>query len=274
MQEYTAQKVELVGIAGEYKNQRIPLSSKPLVLGKDPQKAHLVLSNDLISRTHCRLYLKNGQVYIEDLHSRNGTWINDEQQLRASQPTVLKSGDLVSLAGSEVFRLVAIAAPSASPAPRQEQLQPVPTQVVRPTGGEKQRGKVPAGMPPFWKSAQNLCALALMIFFFFPWAQVPFFFVNISGYTLGKIGSYGNWAWLSPAGGVGVIIVGLLGEERLQRVIGLITGAMPLVALLYGLSEIGQELFHFLAIGAYCSILAGILLIFSALGLIEIPSNK
>lgn len=274
MQEYTAQKVELVGIGGEYKNQRIPLSSKPLVLGKDPQKAHLVISNDLISRTHCRLYLRNGQVYIEDLHSRNGTWINDEQRLRAAQPTVLKSGDLISLAGSEVFRLVVITAPSASPSPKQEQVQPASTQIVRPVGGEKQRENVSTEMPPFLKNAQNLCALALMIFFFFPWAQVPFFLVNISGYTLGKIGSYGNWAWLIPAGSVGVIIMGLLGEERLQRVIGVITGAMPIVALLYGLSEIGQELFHFLAIGAYCSILAGILLIFSALGLIEIPSGK
>ena len=141
MQDYNIQQIELVGIAGEYQGQRIPLSTKPLILGKDHRKASLVFSNPLISRSHCHIFVTDGHVYIKDLESRNGTWINDEKRLVPLKTTMLESEDVISLAGAEVFQIRAVV-PSPieqekntsvpkSPEIRQEISQkPIPVQLI------------------------------------------------------------------------------------------------------------------------------------------------
>jgi len=87
---------ELFVLAGEFEGERIPLSSKPVIMGKNPAKCALVFSDDAISRTHC-------QIHVEDLNSSNGTWINDERQ----QTARLQAGDMISLAGRVAFQIVA-----------------------------------------------------------------------------------------------------------------------------------------------------------------------
>ena len=39
-------------------------------------------------------------------------------------------------------------------------------------------------------------AFGLLASFFMPWVQ--FFGVGMSGYNLGRLGSYGNYAWIIP----------------------------------------------------------------------------
>lgn len=94
---------ELLIVAGEFEGQRIPLSSTPIVIGKDPGKCALVFSDRAISRTHCQISIVNGSVYVKDLYSSNGTWINDERK----QEAWLKADDMVSLAGRVVLQVVA-----------------------------------------------------------------------------------------------------------------------------------------------------------------------
>ncbi len=52
----------------------------PLVLGATLvgriDSAHLVLEDSTVSRLHARLSLRRDGVWIEDLDSREGTWIN------------------------------------------------------------------------------------------------------------------------------------------------------------------------------------------------------
>lgn len=64
--------LEVVGPDGS--SRQLPLSV-PLEVGRDPA-AGLVLDDQLVSRLHARLTPGAGQVTIEDLGSRNGTFVN------------------------------------------------------------------------------------------------------------------------------------------------------------------------------------------------------
>ena len=75
------------------------LEKPEVVLGRE-------LNNDLpvpdpeISRRHARFITRADGVYIEDLGSTNGTFLNG---VRVKAPTLLHSGDLITLAENTVF---------------------------------------------------------------------------------------------------------------------------------------------------------------------------
>ena len=49
-----------------------------------------------VSRLHARLLLRGDQVMVEDLHSANGTWVN-QVQLSPNRPFPLQHGDVLRL---------------------------------------------------------------------------------------------------------------------------------------------------------------------------------
>ena len=53
----------------------------------------LIISDNAVSGTHCELTFDDGKVYIEDLNSTNGTFIDGERISRAE----LKNGDILIL---------------------------------------------------------------------------------------------------------------------------------------------------------------------------------
>ena len=55
--------------------KRIPLHSLPVVVGRNPP-ADIVLEGTTVSRRHCRLELRDGQLRLSDLASTNGTYVN------------------------------------------------------------------------------------------------------------------------------------------------------------------------------------------------------
>lgn len=68
--------------------------SKPeLTLGRDPS-SDIPLEEDVVSMHHARVWFKNKQWWLEDLHSTNGTYLNDE---RVETPTILISGDEIRI---------------------------------------------------------------------------------------------------------------------------------------------------------------------------------
>ena len=61
----------------------IPLRDPEVRLGRCARCAQLVVTGETVSRCHCRILAVNDAVYIEDLNSRNGTWVNGTRVHRA-----------------------------------------------------------------------------------------------------------------------------------------------------------------------------------------------
>jgi predicted component of type VI protein secretion system len=83
-----------------------PIPGSSYILDKPEVVLGRELNNDLpvpdpeISRRHTRFITRADGVYIEDLGSTNGTFLNG---VRIKAPTLLHSGDLITLAESTVF---------------------------------------------------------------------------------------------------------------------------------------------------------------------------
>ncbi len=63
-------------------------------------KSDFVTSDPLMSRQHFKLSIRDGQIFVEDLNSLNGTYVN---QRLINGKTLLKSGDIIT-AGRTVFK--------------------------------------------------------------------------------------------------------------------------------------------------------------------------
>ena len=82
---------------GHEAGKRIELQEFPVVLGRDP-KCHVVIRDKEASRRHLRIK-KRGRLYIlEDLDSRNGTYINGDRVINST----IKSGDKILLGTTEL----------------------------------------------------------------------------------------------------------------------------------------------------------------------------
>lgn len=77
------------GVAGTQHS----LSEGRTILGRHPN-CHMVLQNGVVSRHHAQILENHGTYYIEDLRSRNGTYVNEE---RIEGRTELKEGDHIRL---------------------------------------------------------------------------------------------------------------------------------------------------------------------------------
>jgi signal transduction histidine kinase len=77
---------------------RHPLTARPQVVGRS-ERAQIVLREPSVSREHARLEVREGEVWLEDLGSKHGTFVNSR---RASGATRLEPGDIV------VFGLVVV----------------------------------------------------------------------------------------------------------------------------------------------------------------------
>lgn len=67
----------VVTTAGKAQGQIIPIKLAQFVIGRDPQ-CNLRPASALISKRHCAVLIKNGQVFVRDFDSTNGTFINDK----------------------------------------------------------------------------------------------------------------------------------------------------------------------------------------------------
>lgn len=73
--------------------ERLPLTGDRLILGRHPE-CDIVLDQGAVSRQHAQISQINGQYFIEDLHSRNGTLVNG-QPVQTAQ--ILQDGDEVRI---------------------------------------------------------------------------------------------------------------------------------------------------------------------------------
>lgn len=69
----------------------------PIVVGRS-EEAKFRIQQDRVSRKHCEFLGQDGVVYLRDLGSTNGTFLDDEQ-VPASEKTPIKSGAVVRVGG-------------------------------------------------------------------------------------------------------------------------------------------------------------------------------
>jgi len=88
-------------ISGKYQGGEFPIApDKQIVIGRSSD-LDMVLVEDMVSRKHARIAMQSDQIWIEDLGSTNGTFVNGEKIKRAR----LKEGDRV-LIGTSILKLV------------------------------------------------------------------------------------------------------------------------------------------------------------------------
>ena len=76
---------------------QIPLQSGSYTLGRDPS-CDICFEDEQVSRQHARLVVEEDRIFIEDLGSRNGTFVNGQAVVRAwADP-----GDVIRLGNTEL----------------------------------------------------------------------------------------------------------------------------------------------------------------------------
>lgn len=85
-------KVKLKVLKGSGAGKEIKIPTPKCVVGRGDD-CHLRPKSDAISRRHCILYVKDGQLQIRDLKSKNGTFVNGD---RIEEDRILKLGDKVN----------------------------------------------------------------------------------------------------------------------------------------------------------------------------------
>ena len=91
--------VQLRIVAGPDRGRAIPIKSYPLMIGRG-RESDTALTDPYVSRTHCRLELRGGDLTLVDLGSSGGTYVNDR---RVTAATPLRSGDRIRV-GRNVLR--------------------------------------------------------------------------------------------------------------------------------------------------------------------------
>jgi predicted component of type VI protein secretion system len=91
---------ELVIQSGKLRGKRLVLPDKEVFIGRD-EDCHVRLTSSLISRKHCALTSTPEGLWVRDLASQNGTFVNEVQ---ISHPVLLKAGDLLQV-GAILFQV-------------------------------------------------------------------------------------------------------------------------------------------------------------------------
>lgn len=104
-----AMLVQLSETLGDASRTRWLLDSPTVVIGRHPE-CEIFLPDRQISRQHARIRRMDDSYVIEDLGSKNGTYINGEQ---ATKPVPLNDGDLIQL--GLAYRFIFVDAEATAP---------------------------------------------------------------------------------------------------------------------------------------------------------------
>ena len=95
------QRVYLHLVRDDQPVSTVSLGSQPLQIGRAPSNA-LVLNDSTVSWQHAVLWQEGGGVWVRDLGSRNGTFVN---RTKIDAPTQLRTGDILRIADIAELRL-------------------------------------------------------------------------------------------------------------------------------------------------------------------------
>lgn len=99
----SAKNFALRFISGKYQGGEFPLPlDGEIVIGRSSE-LDMVLVEDMVSRRHAKITVTGGQIFLQDLGSTNGSFVNGERIKRSK----LNEGDRV-LVGTSIIKLVAV----------------------------------------------------------------------------------------------------------------------------------------------------------------------
>ena len=77
--------------------ENLILDRDQMLIGKLEGAADLQINVPTVSRLHARIEKREGEYYLQDMNSKNGTRVN-HRELAGGEKCMLKNGDLVSFA--------------------------------------------------------------------------------------------------------------------------------------------------------------------------------
>ena len=90
----------LVMIYGEYLGRRFEIDWEPIIIGRS-RDCHIQLTDESVSRNHCRIFRNEENILLKDLGSTNGTFVNS----RTTPEAVLQDGDRITI-GRSIFKFL------------------------------------------------------------------------------------------------------------------------------------------------------------------------
>jgi DNA-binding response OmpR family regulator len=93
----------LIGQSGPVQGMRWSIPAAGVTLGRE-NGCEVVIADRQVSRRHAKLDRRAGKTYIQDLASKNGTWING---VPVKDEVEVKDGDLIQIALAAGFLYVA-----------------------------------------------------------------------------------------------------------------------------------------------------------------------
>jgi diguanylate cyclase (GGDEF)-like protein len=91
----------IVQIHGPELGKKYALEEHEFTIGRE-EGNHIVVDLDNVSRRHAMIIRRQGRMFVKDLGSTNGTYLNDQE---VTQETPLRSGDLIKVGGS-IFKFL------------------------------------------------------------------------------------------------------------------------------------------------------------------------
>ena len=91
---------ELIIFSGKLKGQKLVIPDREVIVGRD-EDCHMRISSSLISRKHCSLRGTPNGIWVRDLESQNGTYVND---VAVTEPYLMKPGDVLRV-GASLFQM-------------------------------------------------------------------------------------------------------------------------------------------------------------------------
>lgn len=142
-------KVQLVVASGVRQGTVIPVGGAQFLIGRD-EVCQLRPASPAISKKHCGIYVRDGQVFVTDFGSTNGTFLND-QPVTAETP--LATGDRLKVGPLDFTVNILSVGPSDS-TPLPDALKAVIPPAAAPNPTPAAQPKVPAAPAPAPKPAK------------------------------------------------------------------------------------------------------------------------
>jgi tetratricopeptide (TPR) repeat protein len=92
----------LSGVAGAMQNRQFPMEKESLHIGANPQNDLCIPDDDYVSGNHAWLRYEKGSIFVVDVGSRNGTFVNGQRVSNTAR--ALTPGDRIQI-GNTIFEL-------------------------------------------------------------------------------------------------------------------------------------------------------------------------